>query len=75
MGYWNHRMVVRKDHPPGTEVWTIHEISYDDADVIWGWIAATPLGTDEADLRGDLDLISQALDHPPLRYEDLTGNS
>jgi hypothetical protein len=70
-------MVVRKEPSTGAEVWTIHEISYDDADVIWGWIAepAAPFGTDEADLRGDLDLISQALEHPPLRYEDLPGSS
>ena len=39
MSYWNYRVVVRTEPSTGTELWSIHEIYYGDADVIYGWIA------------------------------------
>lgn len=75
--YWNHRVIKKKTEYNGIEweTFTIHEVYYDEDDLIYGWVEtpAAPYAEELNDLWADVSRIQSALNHPVLNIEDLPG--
>lgn len=72
ISYWGYRLVV---HPNGTHF--VHETYYDVREGLLGIARqpARPCGDKLADVRAELELMSEGLSEPPLRFLDFATDA
>ena len=68
MGYWNHRVVYKKDKNTGYESFEIHEVYYSKKGKIQSWTESSvaPFGETKRVLKKELKYFKKALKKPIL---------
>ena len=68
MGYWNHRVLYKKDKDTGFESFEIHEVYYSKKGKIQSWTESSvkPVGETKKELKKELKYFKDALKKPVL---------
>ncbi len=68
MGYWNHRVIYKKDTEMGLESFEIHEVYYSKKGKIKFWTESSvaPFGETKKVLKKELKYFKEALEKPVL---------
>ena len=69
MGYWNHRVICRKDKKLKITSYQIHEVYYSKKGKIEGWSEnpVAPYGENKKELKKELKYFKNALKYPILQ--------
>ncbi|MHA2065490.1 MAG: hypothetical protein ACXABY_14040 [Candidatus Thorarchaeota archaeon] len=74
MSHWNYRVVKREWPELGEISFSIHEVYYEDGEIIcWGPEAEGCKGDDLESLKDDIKWHMKALEKPVLNWEDMPG--
>ena len=68
MGYWNHRVIYKKDKKTGFKSFKIHEVYYSKKGKIQSWTeeSVSPIGETKKILKKELKYFKNALKKPVL---------
>ncbi|MEA3352215.1 MAG: hypothetical protein U9Q33_00160 [Campylobacterota bacterium] len=68
MGYWNHRIICRKDKKSKVKTYQIHEVYYSKKGIIESWTEdpVIPYGNTKKELKKELKYFQSALKYPIL---------